>query len=363
MLSLFESREEQGRVAEYSPQGVVADGVLLSQTSLSFIANAFNGVVRGRPLASAVYYSRAFEDLIKRTLSRNKFDIVQIEHSLLAPYICALPASYTGRAILDLHNLGVSQYRSMMVIQTGWRRALAGIKVRLMSGWEVRWANRFDRVTTVSELEHDELLRLGVSAQRLAVVPNGVSCSRIKMLPRPCPKKPNLLFVGPMGYLPNRDAVNYFCDDIMPLVLARVPGCRLRVVGGGASKLHSRHSVDFLGRLDDLRGEYSDASVVVVPLRAGGGTRLKILEAAALGRPVVSTIIGAEGLHLEHERHLLIAPTAKAFAEQVVSLLTDPERGNSLAVHARERVERAHNWDKIGDEYASLLTELGGMTR
>ncbi len=228
-----------------------------------------------------------------------------------------------------------------------------------MSGWEARWANRFDRVTTVSELERDELLRLGVDARRLAIIPNGVNCGRIKVLPRLRPQNPHLLFVGTMGYLPNRDAVTYFCDDIMPMVLARIPDCRLRLVGSGAPELNSRRSVDFLGQLDDLRGEYRAASVVVVPLRGGGGTRLKILEAAAYGRPVVATVIGAAGLHLEHDRHLLIAQTAKEFADQVVSLLTDPQRRNLLAERAREKVECAHDWDKIGEQYESLLWVLG----
>ncbi len=122
VLSLFESVEEQALVAQFLPQGVSADGVVLSHWSPRIIANALLGVVRGRPLASAVYYRKAFEVLIRTTLAREEFDIVQIEHSLLAPYISALPASYSGRTILDLHNLGASQYRSMLALQSGWQR-------------------------------------------------------------------------------------------------------------------------------------------------------------------------------------------------------------------------------------------------
>ena len=133
-----------------------------------------------------------------------------------------------------------------------------------------------------------------------------------------------------MGYLPNRDAMQNFCRDVLPLVRRQRPHCRLTIVGSGGHRflahLAQPGQVEITDRVDDLTPFYQRAHVAIAPLRSGGGSRLKILEAMALGRPVVSSRLGCEGLVLEDGKDLLIADMPEAFARQILDLLADRER-------------------------------------
>jgi glycosyltransferase involved in cell wall biosynthesis len=165
-----------------------------------------------------------------------------------------------------------------------------------------------------------------------------------------------------MDWLPNEDAMTYFCRDILPLVRAEEPGTTLSIVGRAPTPAVSALAADpgivVTGRVADIRPHVADASVYIVPLRIGGGTRLKLFEAMAMGRAVVSTTVGAEGLPVTDGRHLMLADTPAAFARTVVGLLRDPGRRAQLEAAARTLVVERHGWTAVAETLDAALREV-----
>jgi glycosyltransferase involved in cell wall biosynthesis len=239
-------------------------------------------------------------------------------------------------------------------------RALYTLKWLAMLRWETAAARRFDRAIVVSEPERDALRR---SDPRLAVsiVENGVDAAALSPLPEP-PVTDTLLFVGTFTYRPNVDAALLLGREIFPLVRRAFPAARLLLVGheppDAVRALGRELGVSLAGAVPDVRRAYERAAVAVAPLRAGGGTRLKILEAMALGRPVVSTRVGAEGLDVADGNDLLLADAPGDFAKAVARLLGDRPLRARLAANARRLVEARYDWARPGD---ALLDVYRGL--
>jgi len=206
------------------------------------------------------------------------------------------------------------------------------------------------------------LLLAANGSLRVEVSPNGVDTNHY----RPLPDSGNtaeMLFIGNMGYQPNADAALYFCTEILPLIRRRSADSKLWIVGIGPEASVRRlagNGVFVTGGVPDVVPYYMRSKVCVVPLRAGSGTRLKILEAMALGRAVVSTSKGCEGLDVVDGEHILIADDSKEFAEQTVRLLTNNELRATIAARAREFVVASYDWDMIVEK---LMNDLDGTAR
>lgn len=281
-------------------------------------------------------------------------DVIQIEHSLLAAYIDAVPNGFVGRSLISLHNVAFEQYRRMAALDCGIvNRAAYLLKAWMMRRAEKYYIPRFSSCLTVSGADRD-LIRRIVPSSDPAVIANGVDCG--------ANQPPNadgavLLFAGVMGYPPNADGAVFFCRSILPRIRAHVPDVKLLIVGHSppamVTALSREQGVTVTGWVEDMQPFYEQASVSIVPLRAGGGTRLKILEAMALGRPVVSTSIGCEGLDVQHNLHLMIANDAEQFADYVTSLLLDAGLRERLATEARRLVEQRYDWSAIGRQLLS----------
>jgi glycosyltransferase involved in cell wall biosynthesis len=171
----------------------------------------------------------------------------------------------------------------------------------------------------------------------------------------------SLVFTGSLTYFPNRDAMEWFSHDILPLVAKNVPQVKLRILGdpGNFSTIQSPVAtlIEFAGVLRDVRPELWRSWATIVPLRHGSGTRLKILESMALGIPVISTSKGAEGLVVTHEENILIADEPVEFARQVLRLLRDVQLRQRLAANARVLVERQYNWRIIGAQFDRFIEQ------
>jgi polysaccharide biosynthesis protein PslH len=168
------------------------------------------------------------------------------------------------------------------------------------------------------------------------------------------------VFTGSMDWLPNEDAMRFFCQDVLPLIRAEEPRTRLSIVGRTptpAVRALADEHIEVTGTVADVRPYMRKAAVFIVPLRIGGGTRLKIFEAMAMGQAVVSTTVGAEGLPVIDGEHALIADGPRAFAAAVVSLLRDPQRRQSLADAARKLVVDRYGWSAAGDVLDAALTQ------
>ena len=230
---------------------------------------------------------------------------------------------------------------------------------------ERSYARLADNVMTVSDTDRTFFERF-IDARNISVIPTGVDVDYFR--PGPCDQgSDSLVFTGSMDWMPNEDAVLFFADRILPQIRSQVPGVRLHVVGRRPSKrlrdLAAKESaIEVTGTVEDIRPYVRNASVYVVPLRVGGGTRLKIFEAMAMGKAVVATSIGAEGLPVQHGENILLADDPNEFANQVVNLLRSPSVRAVLGNAARLLVEQKHNWDSVGSYFEATLRDVAGKT-
>jgi glycosyltransferase involved in cell wall biosynthesis len=276
-----------------------------------------------------------------------------------APYALKANGSRAVR-VVDVDNLLARMLREAYQQATGMtiraRRWLAWRKFQRYEKWLF---GQFDLSLTVTERDRQTLLKLlRGKPQQVGVAPNGVDTAYNH--PGLAQVEPEtLVFNGALTYSANYEAMEYFLSQVFPTVLARVPRARLRVTGKtegvALDRLRLNDNVSLTGYLEDIRPTVAASWACVVPLLAGGGTRLKILEAMALGTPVISTSKGAEGLDATDGKHLLIADTPDQFAEKTVRLLQEPELRLTLAHNARQLVLDKYDWAGIGRHVCDLV--------
>jgi sugar transferase (PEP-CTERM/EpsH1 system associated) len=316
--------------------------------------------LEGNPPDLSLLHSDELAEKIRRLAASEGFDIVQME-SVMGLYLDALPRPRMSKTVLMFQNVAAAQFaRITRIERSRYRKLRSWINGTSLRRWEPRYAERFDRATTVSDADKELLRRLNPRLQ-VEVIPNGVDTEALQPLPPTTPKPPSLLFIGSMSYPPCVDAVLMFCEHILPLVRQAVPGIELRIVGADphpAVQKLAGNGVQVTGRVQDVVAYYRDCTVCIVPLRAGGGTRLKILEAMALGRPVVSTTIGCEGLDVVHGTHLLVADTPEKFADATIRAVRDAGLRDALCANARRLVEARYGWNRIAGRLMDLYQSL-----
>lgn len=362
LLSLVASEEEAERLQSADLECERIEAILTPRRSaVRELSAAAAHVARGEPLATSSFYFDEVASRIRAAIAAHRADVVQFEHSFMASYARAVPGDSGVRTVLSLHNVGSRQYRTMLRMNVPpHERALFALKWLLMLGWEERHARRFDHVVVVSD-EERRLLHATDSSLPVTVVENGVDTRTLTPLDPPSTAN-TMLFVGTFAYPPNVDAVVHFCESILPLVRRRIPDARLVAVGldppERVRRLARAGAVEIAGSVADVVPYYRDAAIAVVPLRAGGGTRLKILEAMALGRPVVSTSLGCEGLAAVDGEQIAVADTPHRFADAIVELLGDRGRRERMAREARRLVEERYDWRVAGDTLVALYDRL-----
>jgi glycosyltransferase involved in cell wall biosynthesis len=227
-------------------------------------------------------------------------------------------------------------------------------------------ARGMDAVTVVSTAERDTLVAEGVPAAKVHVIPNGADAADLTR-PRVVVAPPRLIYPGAVTYDANLDAVRWFLAEVMPVVHATRPEVEFWVTGDTGDvpldQLPNRHLARFTGRLADVKGAVGESTVTVVPLRVGGGTRLKVLESLGLGTPVVSTSKGVEGLDVVDETDLLVGDSPEAFSAQVLRVLADPALAARLSAAGRARVASTYTWDAIGDRLLDIVDDVVQGTR
>jgi len=239
------------------------------------------------------------------------------------------------------------------------KRLVYQLEFKKMLRYERSALGKFDHIIAVSEHDRQQFLAMA-SDCCVSVVPTGVDTQKYLPAPPATANPPRVVFTGSMDWEPNIDAVTYFCSDVFPNIRAEFPSVVFQIVGrnphSSVEQLAS-DSVEVTGTVPAVSKYLREASVIVVPLRIGGGTRLKIFEAMAVGKAVVSTSIGAEGLDVQGGRDLILADDAKSFAKSVCLLLRDAQ--------ARRRYEEAaaklaaqHDWSNIERLFSRILTEV-----
>jgi sugar transferase (PEP-CTERM/EpsH1 system associated) len=263
--------------------------------------------------------------------------------------------------VLFEHNVEHLIWQRLAAIESRvWRRPFLELEWRKLRRAEAAACAAADLTIAVSREDQSRLQSLAPAAT-IAVVPTGVDTSYFIPVPgREVPGR--LVFSGSMDWHPNEDAMLAFVDGILPRIRDRVPYASLTIVGRNPSarvrELAHRPGVSVTGTVDDVRPHLDAAEVFVVPLRAGSGTRLKIFEAMAMAKPVVSTTLGAEGLGLAPEREIVLADSADRFADAVVALLADRSRRRTLGETGRTLVDTRYSWAQVARRFEACCATL-----
>jgi len=313
------------------------------------------------PYAVGKYRSRAYRRRVDALLSSEPFDLVVCD--FLVPAV-NLRETLPCPAVLFTHNVESEIWRRHAeTAASPLLRMLYRTQHRRMLRLESRVLARFDAVLAVSTTDRQTFAHLYPNATRgpVHVVPTGVDVDFFPASESRAESR-ELVFTGSMDWLPNEDAMAFFCREILPIVRAEEPDVRLSIVGRAPTpavrQLASDAGVVVTGRVDDVRPYMRDAAVYVVPLRVGGGTRLKIFEAMAMGKAVVSTGVGAEGLPVTSGEHLMLADEPRAFARSVVRLLRDVPRRRQLEHAARALVVERYDWSAVAGEMEAALARV-----
>ncbi|MCC7165049.1 MAG: glycosyltransferase [Anaerolineae bacterium] len=317
---------------------------------------ALTAFLSSRPRYLVDTFDPSVQDTITRECAGERFDVVIANQLSMAAYAAALPPRIR---IFDEVEVGI--FQDAFLNARGLARGRNALTWHKFSRYLRQLAAQFMALTVVSEQERTRLGEVGVDGERVHVVPNGVDCAAAQSDPRD-PEPFTLIYNGAVTYHANLDAVRFMVNDILPLVRAVEPRARLKITGRADQVAQNELSRDnvvlFTGYVDDIRAVVRSSAICVVPLRVGGGTRLKILEAMSLGVPVVATRKGAEGLGLTDKVHLLLADTPQEFATAVLALLQNADLCERLSHAARERVCQEFDWREIQGRFDRVLQSV-----
>ena len=242
-------------------------------------------------------------------------------------------------------------------------KPLLYIDIAKIRYWERFFWRKADRLVTMSPEDRQVIQAELGESRRIDVVANGVDSKRFSQKSKRLPESPTILFVGTFKWLPNIDAVRYLVTEIWPGIKEKVSDARLWIVGHSPTdevkKLGRQTDVKVSANVADIRDAYSQAHILLAPIRSGKGTRYKIIEAMATNTPVVTTSLGAEGLKIEPGKHLLVGDTAESLIKQTVKLLDNSKLQSKLAAAAKSVVEKNYNWESISKDLDKLYRELG----
>jgi glycosyltransferase involved in cell wall biosynthesis len=306
------------------------------------------------PLSLSRYHSAEMEEQIERVLKAFRFDSVVCDFLSPAPNFKSM-----ANCVLFQHNVETMIWRRhAQTAPDPLRKLYFKLQADRMFAWEQRMCRAAAEVIAVSP-QDAALMQKMFGIEAVTHIATGVDIDYFR---RPSEVAPvaDLVFLGSMDWMPNIDGVDYFVREILPLLRARLPECTLAVVGRTPSPatlaLAKRDpKIQVTGTVPDVRPWLWGSKVSIVPLRIGGGTRLKIYEAMAAGTATVSTTIGAEGLAVQHPDNIRLADDPAAFAEQCVQLLTHAGERTRVAAAALQLVTERFSWDVVAAEFEKRL--------
>jgi glycosyltransferase involved in cell wall biosynthesis len=357
-LLSYASAEEQRDVADLTDRGIRVEVIERQEASHAAkrVAQA-RSALSSQPFSCRAIRSEQMQDAIDGLCASEHFDVVHLESSMLCTF--AFPPGV--RLVLDEHNIEYELFRRMCEGERSLgRRSFNRLEYRRFRRFEqVSW-KRVDGCVVTSEREQPTILA-SAPATPIAVVPNGVDLEYFRgsgIVAEPY----TVVFNGILTYRPNVDAAYHLVEDVWPLVRERCPRAELTIAGrsyaADARRLR-RSGVTLTGEVPDVRPYLERAAVVAVPVRIGGGTRLKVVEGLSMGKAMVSTSLGCEGVAVRNGEHLLIRDRAAEFAGAIAELFEDDPLRRDLGRAGRRLVEREYSWDLAGERLEALYGRIG----
>lgn len=311
------------------------------------------------PYVVSKYKSKALANEMQRLLAAETFDLVQLEFLYMGHYI-SIPQAKGIPILLRQHNVETVVWERLARKGGGLISLYAKIQAPKIRRFEKQVCEQVDACLAITEADAQTFQAMSPKI-RTFVVPSGVDLKVYK----PCNEAEELYtlaYVGSMDYFPNEDAVLWFTKEIYPKIKAQAPETKFYIVGRSPSavvqKLSNGEDIIVTGTVEDVQMYIRQAAVFLVPLRVGGGIRIKILQALAMGKTVVSTSIGAQGIGVTAGQNIVLADTAEDFSQSVVNLLRNRGKRQQIGQNARQFVEQYYGWDAIIDELEEIYHRL-----
>jgi sugar transferase (PEP-CTERM/EpsH1 system associated) len=321
----------------------------------AYAANLFSST----PYSMAKYCRPHVARQLRELLERESYDVIVCDFFLTGAVI---PWDLPTPKVLFTHNVEAQIWlRHFQVSRNPVWKVVSWREYTMIARLERRYLRQADAVLTVSDTDREFFAKY-VPREKITTVQTGVDVDYFR--PAAAAVQPNVLvFTGSMDWMPNEDGILFFVDEILPRIRREIPAAEFWVVGRSPTarvkKLAARDTkIRITGTVDDIRPYMDEAAVYVVPLRIGGGTRIKIFEAMAEGKAVVSTTIGAEGLPVTAEQNIIIADQPEDFAARTVALMRDKERAGELGRAARRLVEENYSWATVARQFAAVLASV-----
>ena len=331
----------------------------IKRSSPLFFIKLFFQMFSFCPVSVLNDYSIRLRKAVEKELARETYDLAVcdfVQSALMFRNVRHLPI------LLFQHNVeSVISHRHISQNTNPVLKLFWWLQWRKMFRFEKKACRHFDMVIAVSETDRD-LFRNLYAADNVSTIPTGVNIQYYE--PSHHKSTPNsLVFCGSMDWLPNEDAVLFFIHDILPVIHRKIKDIHMTVVGRRPSaalkkQVEKISNLTLTGWVDDTRPYIAAGAVFIVPIRIGGGTRMKIYEAMAMGKAVVSTTIGAEGLPVKDNEHLMIADDPGEFGHVIIDLLTDHEKRSRLGKNARDYVKNNFAWQSVARVFSNICTEL-----
>lgn len=357
----FENHPESEGVMrshEYSSRAYAIPHSVPGRMSLRFGLQLARGLADPLPVSQRRYVSPQMRAKIAELTRETRFDSIVCDFLAPAPNMPDL-----SQCVLFQHNVETAIWRRhASTAGNPAARAYFQMQAERMFAYEREVCRKVRHVIAVSPEDARQFQEQFDLREPVSAVPTGVDADYFAVPRENPPARSGIVFVGSMDWLPNIDGVRYFVESILPLIRREQPGCRLVIAGRDPDPAiqqlaASSQDIVITGRVPDIRPYLWGSAVSVVPLRIGGGTRLKIYESMAAGVPVVSTTVGAEGLAVQSPDNIRLADTPETFARACIELLRDAQQNRRQAEAARQLVETQFGWDGVAARFERILTE------
>ena len=300
------------------------------------------------PYIACRFYAKGFSDELTKILSSQKFDIIQIEGVYLSDYVgiirsqCNTPISYRA------HNIEFEIWqRVIMNTPNFFKKTYLRNLTRRLKKYETRHLKTYDAIVPITERDGESILNLGIN-KPIFVCPTGYNVVENR---KTVEKSHNLFFIGALDWIPNQEGLLWFLDKVLPLIREEFPNVPFKVAGRNASvdfkRMIEKKGATFLGEVKSAGRFMMEHDIMIVPLLSGSGMRIKIIEGMAHGKSIVTTTIGAEGIPVTHENHIMLADTPENFSNGVKKLLEDQEFFIKIGHQAQNLIRDKFNNDKI----------------
>jgi sugar transferase (PEP-CTERM/EpsH1 system associated) len=318
-------------------------------------------------LQAAYCFSGKMNEKVTQALKEHQFDVVHLEHIRAAHF---LRSGMNVASVFDAVDCITSLYEQFSRHKPSrLGRWASGVEYRKLRRYEPKEASKFDRVVVTSRKDKKDLQRLAADLP-VDIISNGVDTEYFRPSDE-LVETPSIVFSGKMSYYANESAATFLCNEVMPRVKASEPGATLAIAGSSPSKRVRRYAtgrgIEVTGHVADMRVCLRNARVAACPVSVGAGVQNKVLEAMAMGKPVVATSKACQALSVVDGEHVLIADQQEAFAEALVRIICDDDLAGRLGRSGREYVDKHHNWNEkarqLEETYSEAISAAGARNR